>query len=285
MKFLQNPTLSLGLKSLESINTTIISDIYSSVNVLVDENTQKHCIPILKKYIEINEIFSVKSGEKNKSIYTCIEIWEQLSTANIDRKALLINLGGGVLCDMGGLIASTYKRGIDFINIPTTILSMCDAGIGGKLAVNINGLKNEIGLFNNPIATIIYPDFIKTLPERHKLSGFAEIIKHALIGDNKLFYKLASINSIYDDIEKHISISLKIKKRIVKLDPFEKNIRKALNFGHSIGHALEAFSLESKGEDYIYHGEAIAAGMIAESYISYIRKFISKTELDKITKF
>ena len=285
MNLFNNHVLYIGQKSLNDLNSTYISNNYSSVSILVDENTNKFCLPILEKYIKINNVFILKSGENNKTINTCIDIWQQLSSANIDRKALVINLGGGVICDIGGFIASTFKRGIDFVNIPTTLLSMCDAAVGGKVAVNNNGIKNEIGLFSNPIAIYIYPDFLKTLPKRHKLSGFAEIIKHALIGDKKLFNKIVTNSNVSEINDELISHSIKIKKRIVKLDPLEKNIRKALNFGHSVGHALETFNNKNEDGEPISHGEAIAVGIITESYISFLKKHISESELNQITKF
>jgi len=276
--------LFTGQCSMAYFSNYLTESKYSAVTVLVDENTEKYCLPAIKDLLEIHSIITIKSGERNKTIYTCINVWKQFLEVNTDRKALLINLGGGVLCDMGGFIAATYKRGIDFIHIPTTLLAMCDACIGGKLAVDINGNKNQIGLFKNPKAILIYPDFLKTLPERHLLCGVAEIIKHALISDKRFFNEIAGHTGITEDFSKLITHSVKIKTRIVNLDFYEKGIRKSLNFGHSIGHALETYSLNNDGDHFLYHGEAIAAGMIAESYISYRRNLISISELEQINR-
>jgi 3-dehydroquinate synthase len=257
---------------------------YSTVIILVDENTRKYCLPVIKDFLGVHSIITIKSGENNKTINTCITVWEQLLEVKIDRKALLINLGGGVICDMGGFIAATYKRGIDFIHIPTTLLAMSDACLGGKLAVDINGNKNQVGLFKYPKAILIYPNFLKTLPKRHLLCGYAEIIKHAIIGDKFFFKAISSQPLLSKDFDMLIMHSLKIKTRFVKMDFLENGIRKSLNFGHSIGHALETYSLNNDGDNYIYHGEAVAAGMIAESYISYKRKLISISELEQINR-
>jgi len=283
MKTLSKPIIFSGHNSLNDFKHYIASSNYSSLIILLDENTQKYCFPVLKEIIGSHAIISIKSGEEHKTIGTCIEIWKKLSDANIDRKALLINLGGGVLCDIGGFIAASYQRGIDFIHIPTTLISMCDAAIGGKTGVNLDGLKNQIGVFKNPNAIVILPDFLKTLPENHIFSGLAEIIKHSLIGDKRFFNELSECQDYKKNIEKFIAKSIKIKTRIVNLDAYEKGIRKSLNFGHSIGHALESFFLVNHSKNPISHGEAIAVGMIAESWISYKRKLLPESELDQIT--
>jgi len=272
-----------GNDSLKGLKAFISGSNFSSVIVLADENTQKHCLPLINNALKNHEIIVIKSGEENKTIATCMEVWKKLSNANTDRKALLINLGGGVLCDTGGFIASAYMRGIDFVHIPTTLLSMCDSCIGGKLGVNIDGLKNHIGTFKNPIAIFIYPEFLKTLSGKNILSGFAEIIKHSLIGDKRFFKELCDCADYKKELEKFITHSIKIKTRIVNLDTYEKGIRKSLNFGHSIGHALESYFLLNHPENPIYHGEAVAMGMICESWLSYKRNFISNDELDQIT--
>jgi len=280
----QKSSLFIKPGSIASFSKYVHANNYSSIITLVDENTEKHCLPILESFIKSDSTIKIKSGEKNKTLHTCMNVWKKFAELNTDRKALLINLGGGVICDMGGFIAATYKRGIDFIHIPTTLLSMCDACIGGKLAIDLDNQKNMIGLFKNPKAILIYPEFLSTLPKRHLASGFAEIIKHALIWNKPLFIKMLKLNEISENIEKLIALSVKIKTSIVNIDPHEKGIRKALNFGHSIGHALETLSLRNDGENYLYHGEAVAAGMIAESHISYKRTLISDNELGLINK-
>lgn len=244
---------------------------YSKVAILVDENTNKHC---LSKLIESNptlkdaNVISILSGEVNKNLENCQIVWNELSQNNFDRNALLICLGGGVICDLGGFSASCFKRGIDFIHIPTTLLSMVDASVGGKTGIDFQTLKNQIGLFNNPTQVIICPNFLETLSKRQIRSGFAEIVKHALISD-KAYWEIL----LETDLEKTnwldiISKSVKIKNKIVEADPYEKSIRKQLNFGHTIGHAIESYYLESG--KIVLHGEAIALGMIVEAKMSDI---------------
>lgn len=285
MKTASKPSLYNGLESLGDFRQFLTNSHYSEIVVLVDENTQKYCLPLIKEYIGNHSTICIKSGEENKSIITCLDVWKQLSDKEIDRKALIINLGGGVICDMGGFIASTYKRGIDFVNIPTTLLAMCDASIGGKLGVNLDGIKNAIGIFRNPKAIVLYTNFLKTLPERHFMSGFAEIIKHALIGDKRVFKELLEAEDIKGDIEKFIGRSIRTKNRIVNLDIFEQGIRKSLNFGHTVGHAFETFFLLNFPDKPVHHGEAIAAGMIAESWISWKKKFLEEAELKQISNY
>lgn len=256
--------------------------------ILVDENSLKFCFQGLLANVGSlanAEVIEISSGEENKTIEVCSGIWEVLSNLGADRHSMLINLGGGVITDMGGFIAGTFKRGIRFINIPTTLLSQVDASIGGKVGVDLNHLKNEVGLFNSPDAVIIDPSFLNTLPRNQLMSGFAEIIKHALICDadywekvkNTTFYELESLDEL-------IHHSLRLKNAVVLEDPYETGRRKILNFGHTIGHAIESFSLESSGKSLL-HGEAVALGMICESYISYKLKMLSESNLYDITSF
>ena len=238
---------------------------YSKVAILVDENTKRDCLFKLPQ-IENALIIEIKSGEEYKNISTCNFIWEQLTINNFDRNALLINLGGGVIGDIGGFCAATYKRGLEFIHIPTTLLAMVDASVGGKLGIDFKGFKNQIGLFNNPNAVLIYPKFLETLEESELKSGFAEVVKHALISDNSLWLKLKNTPFTDLDWEDIIDTSVQIKNKIVLADPFEKGERKKLNFGHTFGHAIESYYLE-KGTP-ISHGEAVFMGMILETEIS-----------------
>lgn len=262
---------------------------YSGIFILVDENSLKHCYPQLVEKIEYfkdAEIIEIESGEENKSIEVCVHIWNTLSEFGADRKSLFVNLGGGVICDMGGFIASTFKRGIDFINIPTTLLSQVDASVGGKTGIDLNNLKNEIGVFSTPKAVFVNSDFISTLERSQQLSGFAEIIKHALIADPDYWKKIKRYDLNNDpDLEDIITASVTIKNQIVSEDPKEKGIRKILNFGHTIGHALETLSLEKKNKKTLLHGEAIAVGMICEAYISYKVAGLSQAALNEITAF
>ena len=270
------PTLNKFLKNKED----------QAVIVVVDENTEKHCLPILQKQLNRKDliILHIPAGELHKNIHTCQSIWQQMMDKGLNRNALCINLGGGVIGDMGGFCASTYKRGIDFIQIPTTLLSQVDASIGGKLGIDFNHVKNSVGVFQNPKAIFIDPIFLKTLPKFETRSGFAEIIKHSLIEDAKQWKKIKAIKNWKKvDWPAFLVPSLHIKKRIVEIDPFEKGLRKALNFGHTIGHAVESQYLESKKP--LLHGEAVAIGMICESYISHKMSGLSTKDLKEITKF
>ncbi len=262
---------------------------YSQLFILVDENSVKHCYPQLVTFIkafEDAEIIEIESGEESKNIDVCIQIWNALSEFGADRKSLLVNLGGGVIGDMGGFIASTFKRGIDFINIPTTLLSQVDASIGGKVGIDLNHLKNEIGVFNNPAAVFIDSSFLNTLDKRQILSGFAEIIKHALIADAAYWKKIMAVNfSSFEAFDELIETSVHIKNTVVMYDPKEQNIRKSLNFGHTIGHAIETFSLEHDNRKQLLHGEAIAIGMVCEAYLSNNLCKLSDSELAEITHF
>ena len=196
---------------------------------------------------------------------------------------MLINLGGGVISDLGGFIAATYMRGIDFINIPTTLLSQVDASVGGKLGINFNNLKNHVGVFLNPKKIFIETNLLKSLPIREIKSGFAEVIKHCLIKDKTEFYRLLNTNWKNYDWNDIIIHSIKIKSSIVRKDPLENGLRKTLNFGHTIGHGIESIYINKN--NYLLHGEAIAIGIICESYISYTSNTLQKNELDLITKF
>ena len=251
---------------------------YSKVAILLDENTKRDCLHKLPK-IENPLIIEIKSGEEYKNISTCNFIWEQLTINNFDRNSLLINLGGGVIGDMGGFCAATYKRGIEFLHIPTTLLAMVDASVGGKLGIDYKGLKNQIGLFNNPKAVLISPEFLETLSESELKSGFSEVVKHALISDSSLWIKLKNTHFTDLDWEDIINTSVQIKNKIVLADPFEKGERKKLNFGHTFGHAIESYYLE-KGTP-ISHGEAVFMGMILETEISDL----SETDKNEIKNY
>lgn len=250
----------------ESIASFLASKKYSSVFVLLDENTKTHCYPLVKKSLKEAICIEIKSGEQYKNLDTCQFIWSKLTRHTTDRKALLINLGGGVIGDMGGFCAATYKRGIDFINIPTTLLSQVDASIGGKLGIDFQGLKNHIGLFQLPNKVIIDSQFLHTLPHKQLLSGFAEMLKHGLIADGTHFKDLINLRIDVQSITPHLLTSIQLKNRIVLSDPTESNNRKLLNWGHTLGHAIETFCLTNNTP--ILHGEAVAAGIIMESYLS-----------------
>ena len=239
---------------------------FTQLAVLVDENTHAHCYPLIHAFLPAHLLIQITSGEENKNLRTCEHIWEQFTTNNFDRKALLINLGGGVIGDMGGFCAVTYKRGIRFINIPTTLLAAVDANVGGKLGIDFMGFKNHLGFFQEPESVLIDPVFLKTLAPRELRSGFAEVIKHGLIADADYFEQTTAHGLAIDNWEAVIAHSVEIKTAVVKADPKEAGLRKILNFGHTVGHAIESFYLNT--DKKLLHGEAIAIGMICEAYLS-----------------
>ena len=256
----------------------------SRVAVLVDENTREHCLPLIKQVLPAQHtVIEIKSGEVHKNLDTCRQIWVQLTEEHFDRKALMINLGGGVIGDMGGFCAATYKRGIPFVNVPTTLLSQVDASVGGKLGIDFRGYKNHIGLFQEPNMVLIDAAFLQTLPERELRSGFAEIIKHALIYDSIYWNKLRGTSLVQQDWPKHIDHSVQVKSRVVEQDFREGGLRKILNFGHTVGHAVESYFLES--DTPLLHGEAIAIGMIAEAHLSVKHCDLPPEEAEEIEDF
>ena len=255
-----------------NINQIIADNSYSSVFLLLDNNTDVHCLDLFIKKSGITDFNKVvvKDGEKSKSIDTCEYVWDYLNSNNGDRKSLLINIGGGVVTDLGGFIASTYLRGVDFINVPTTVLCMVDAAFGGKTGINFKSIKNQIGVINKPKGVLIDIDYLKTLNKEEYINGFAEIYKHSLITDNE---ELQFENLVKFDFKKDIRDIIhsysSIKKKVVELDLYESNYRKILNLGHTIGHAVESYSIISKDMNDLKHGEAIAVGLITELYISH----------------
>ncbi len=222
---------------------------YSKIAVLVDANTRRHCLPHFLQNIDFEVVpIEILAGELYKGLDTCHHIWLEMMRHGLDRRSMLINLGGGVIGDMGGFCAATYLRGIDFVQMPTTLLSQVDASVGGKLAIDFNGVKNSIGVFQNPKAVLVDPTFLKTLPLTEIRSGFAEVFKHALIADAKQWQDLQQITDLMAvDWAKFLAPSLSIKKRIVEEDPTEQGIRKTLNFGHTVGHAVESYSIADWG--------------------------------------
>jgi 3-dehydroquinate synthase len=271
MKSIQAETYPVHFQGIayKKISDLIKTKDYSNLFVLVDENTFEHCYPKFIKNLDTQkriEVIEIKSGEINKNIETCIEVWNAITELGGDRKSLLITLGGGVITDLGGFVASCFKRGIDFVNIPTTLLSMVDASVGGKTGVDLGVLKNQIGLFANPEMVIVDTDYLTTVSDREIKSGTAEIIKYGITYDVKLFNEIGH-NKVLK-INDLIFRSIEIKNNVVLKDPKEQNIRKILNFGHTLGHAIESFYLESDDKESLTHGEAIAIGMVCESYIS-----------------
>ncbi len=257
---------------------------FSKAAVLVDENTRKYCLPVVQEYLPKGVVLiEIKSGEEQKHLETCVDIWDTLTENAFDRKSLLINLGGGVIGDMGGFCAATYKRGIPFVNIPTTLLAQVDASVGGKLGIDFKGYKNHIGVFQEPLRVFICPKFLSTLDHRELRSGFAEVIKHCLIADRHKFAELKNVPLSDQDWEDILSHSVAIKGKVVTEDPQERGLRKILNFGHTLGHAVETFFLNRGNR--ILHGEAIAIGMVCEAWLSKSKCGLTEDEFGEIYQY
>ena len=266
----------------DALNKFINENKYSIIFILTDTNTNEYCLnrflPLLATDKSI-EIIEIEAGESEKNIATCFEIWTILTELGGDRKSLLINVGGGVITDVGGFVASTFKRGIDFIHIPTSLLAMVDASVGGKNGVDLGNLKNQIGVINVPKMVLIDTEYLSTLPQNEMRSGLAEMLKHGLIYDAKYWSQFKNLSTLdFADFDTLIYRSIEIKNEIVIQDPTENGIRKALNFGHTLGHAIESYFLENESKKTLLHGEAIAVGMILESYISWQKELLSEAE-------
>lgn len=253
----------------------------SSIFILADTNTLRFCVPVLIAQMEIlkeAQILEVEPGEESKSIEIATGLWESLVEQNADRNSLLINVGGGVVCDIGGFIASTFMRGISFINVPTSLLAMVDAGVGGKTGINLNQYKNLIGVFQEAKLSFYYPEFLTTLPHNEIRSGFAEVVKHYLLDGEATFHKLLKLNPFeVEDWNTLIEENVQIKNNFVEGDFKEKGKRAALNLGHTVAHSLEALFLNKNNP--ILHGDAVAAGIIIESHFS---TFYSQQPLPEI---
>ena len=270
--------ISILDQEFSTLNQYIEKENPSQIFILADENTHEKCIPLLLANLETEipfEIIEIEAGEDAKNINTATQLWEILSEFKADRKSLLLNLGGGVITDMGGFVASTYKRGIKFLNIPTTLLAMCDASIGGKTGIDHQYLKNIVGTFANAEHILVYPKFLETLAFVELRSGFAEMLKHGLIACENHWNDLIALNELTaENIAPHIENSMMIKENVVLKDFKEENVRKILNFGHTIGHAIESLFLKS--EQIIPHGEAVALGMIMEAQLSHLEGLITE---------
>ena len=256
---------------------------YSKIAVLTDEHTVKYCYPLVQLALPPHELIQVPSGEEHKNLTTCEEVWGEMTGYNLDRHSVVVIIGGGVLGDMGGFCAATYKRGIDFVLIPTTLLSQVDASIGGKLGIDFQHFKNHIGVFKTPVFTLLYSGFLKTLPEGEKRSGFAEVIKHALIADPVVWKQIRN-HSLHDQPwNLLIEHSVKVKLDVVTKDPFERGLRKILNAGHTIGHAVETYLLQSDRK--ILHGEAVAAGLVCEAFLARERGMLQNDDFQNIIHY
>lgn len=242
--------------------------------IIVDETTKDLCLPVIQdfKCLEGASLIAIKPTDASKNLETLADVWKRLGDGGATRHSCIINLGGGMVTDLGGFAASTFKRGVAFINIPTTLLAMVDASVGGKTGINFNGLKNEIGVFNDSEAVIINTGFLKTLDSDNIRSGYAEMLKHGLISDEAMWARLLTFDIRQPDLgvlQGMVAESIGVKERIVSEDPHETGIRKALNLGHTVGHAFESFALR-RGKP-ILHGYAVAFGLVCELYLSCIK--------------
>ncbi|MDT0641715.1 3-dehydroquinate synthase [Zunongwangia sp. F363] len=259
----------------------------SKVFVLVDSNTHENCAArFLSRIGQASdfEIIEIPAGEEHKNLETCEGVWNVLSELGADRKSLLINVGGGVVTDLGGFVACTFKRGIAYINVPTTLLSMVDASVGGKTGVDLGNLKNQIGVISNPEMVLIDSSYLETLPKNEMRSGLAEVLKHGLIKDEAYWEKVSDLATLdLSDLDEIIKRSVEIKSEVVTKDPYEKNIRKTLNYGHTLGHAIESFFLTHSSKPKLLHGEAVAAGMVLATFISQKLKDFPVEKLNRIS--
>ena len=269
----QRVLISRNLK--QDIALAISECEHDKVFVLTDENTFRQCWPVVSGFFTLRNasIITIPATDANKNLDSLSHVWQELSDGKATRHSLLINLGGGMVTDLGGFAASTFKRGIDFINIPTTLLAMVDASVGGKTGINFNGLKNEIGVFNEARFVILNTGFLKTLDSQSLRSGYAEMLKHGLIANEGMWARLLNFDLDAPDFEQLrglLEASVRVKETIVRKDPKEKDIRKALNLGHTFGHAFESWSF-TNGHTPIEHGYAVAFGLIPELYLSSIK--------------
>ena len=262
--------IAFGSEVLLKLSSKLLEKKYTSVFALVDRNTEKYCLPnfISQTGLDQIKIIVMDAGEEYKNLKTCEKLWNHLSKLGGDRNSVLINLGGGVVTDLGGFVACTFKRGIDFYNVPTTLLAMVDASVGGKTGIDLGSLKNQIGIIEEPKQVIIDTQWLNTLPQEEIRSGFAEMLKHGLIQDTSYWEILKKLNDLNPFmLSEYIEHSVAIKKRVVIRDPKEKNLRKILNFGHTLGHAIESYFLTHPQKKRLLHGEAIAIGIVLESYL------------------
>ena len=269
-----NPQKVVMSQNLEEALTAAIATCEKDrIFILADETTQQLCLPLVEGFACLKgaQRITIGATDTHKTLDSLSHVWEALGEGGATRHSLLINIGGGMVTDLGGFAASTFKRGINYINIPTTLLSMVDASVGGKTGINFRGLKNEIGVFNNAETVILDTQFLKTLDQDNILSGYAEMLKHGLISDEKMWAELLNYDlrmKNLESLQRMVAESVAVKQRIVTEDPTEQGIRKALNLGHTAGHAFESFALSKQP---ILHGYAVAFGLICELYLSCIK--------------
>ena len=272
----------------EDIASAISRQSHDRLFVLTDTTTLRLCWPLVSGLpcLGSAQMITIGDTDDNKTLQSLSHVWEELQQGGATRHSLLVNLGGGMVTDLGGFAASTFKRGISFINIPTTLLSQVDASVGGKSGINFGGLKNEIGVFNNAASVIISSDFLRSLDQKNLFSGYAEMLKHGLISDEESLDELLhfDLNIVdYDRLNSLVAKSVSIKERIVEEDPTEKGLRKALNLGHTAGHALESLAIEQKRT--VLHGYAVAWGLICELYLSVVKCNFPKDKLRQTVQF
>ena len=259
---------------LESELVTALAECeHDKLFVLTDTTTQELCLPVIKNFYSLKhmQIITIPASDSHKDIESLMMVWKGLQEGGASRHSCMINLGGGMVTDLGGFAASTFKRGINFINIPTTLLAMVDASVGGKTGINFGGLKNEVGVFNDSKYVILDTEFLKTLDAENICSGYAEMLKHGLISDEKMWAELVGFDLAHPDLQqlqRMVGDSVAVKERIVEQDPHEHGIRKALNLGHTFGHAFESWALKRKP---VLHGYAVAFGLIPELYLSVMK--------------
>lgn len=285
----KNATVYFNDDVYRELNNYIKTKNPSKIFILVDTNTHDYCLPKFLEQLEsgdiVVEVMEMPNGEDYKTIDICTGVWEALSDYNADRKSILINLGGGVVTDLGGFVASTYMRGITYINIPTSLLAMVDASVGGKTGVDLGALKNQIGVINEGEMVGVDTSFLDTLPQNEMVSGFAEMLKHGLIYDKNYWNTLTHLEKLdLSDLDQLIYDSIIIKNKVVTEDPKEQGLRKILNFGHTLGHAIESYFLENADKTPLLHGEAIAIGMLLETYLSTKICGLSNEELQIINE-
>lgn len=274
-----------GSDALRALDRRIGAEEYSRAFILGDENTLRHCLPELLAHVprlRDAPTLAVAPGERSKDIAVCSDIWRHLAEMEADRHALLVCIGGGVVTDLGGFVAGTYKRGIRCVHVPTSLMGMVDAAIGGKTGVDLAGLKNMVGVFHDPLAVHVHTPFLKSLGKRELLNGLAEMLKHGLVWDAAAWNTIgeAPLHDI-DALKPLVERSAAIKAEVVKADPRESGLRKVLNFGHTIGHGIEAHSWESP-QRMLLHGEAVAIGMVCEAWLSWRMGLLSREDYDAI---
>lgn len=261
---------------------------YDKLFILTDEHTHRLCMPLLDEIPSLKEAEEITIGAEDvhKTLETLASVWQALSSRGASRHSLMINLGGGMVTDLGGFAASTFKRGIAYINVPTTLLAMVDAAVGGKTGINFNGLKNEIGVFSPASCVLLHTEFLRTLDAANFFSGYAEMLKHGLISTSDHLDELLAFDTDqpdYDLLRSLVRRSVEVKEDIVRQDPHEHGIRKALNLGHTAGHAFESLALAENRP--VLHGYAVAWGLVCELYLSYLKTGFPKERMQQVIRF